>query len=416
LNVVLRLAATGGKFLLVIFLLKFLDSKDYAVYILMIASVGYIIFPLGLEFYTYSCREIVSATPAARTFYIKNQFVVYLFSYIVFLPIIISIFVFELLPWKIIYWFYFILIFEHLNQEVYRLLIALSEQLQASIILFIRQGLWPFLLIIMFLSEFVDKTLHAVLAVWGGVSLVAFFLGLTVLSKHIKDLAKARVDKSWILRGLKVSLPFLISTAGVNGVLVIDKYIVEFNHSLEYLASYSLYLSISLSLMLIIDAWIVQFTYQKMIILVNQNDFLALRKAGSLMIYSIIFISVIHAIILFSLLATVIEWTGKKYLVRNHEIIYYLVTYSIINALSLMPHCVLYALKFDKWLTVTGFLNLPIFLTVSYSLYLINFENAVPLSLLLTAFFSFVTKFVGYKLKIQKAESFFVSTNKTLSG
>jgi hypothetical protein len=40
----------------------------------------------------------------------------------------------------------------------------------------------------------------------------------------------------------------------------------------------------------------------------------------------------------------------------------------------------------------------------------------VPLSLLLTAFFSFVTKFVGYKLKIQKAESFFVSTNKTLSG
>lgn len=50
-----------SKFVFIILLAKLLQSSDLGVYGLISAAVGYAIFAIGFEFYTYSTREIINS-------------------------------------------------------------------------------------------------------------------------------------------------------------------------------------------------------------------------------------------------------------------------------------------------------------------------------------------------------------------
>ena len=77
----LRGLTLTSKFLLVFFLAKFLEPRDVGLYGLLAAVVGYGIYFVGFDFYTYASRELISANPVDRSKIIINQIFFYLVWY-----------------------------------------------------------------------------------------------------------------------------------------------------------------------------------------------------------------------------------------------------------------------------------------------------------------------------------------------
>lgn len=64
LNLALRAATLFSKFALVFVLAKFLETSEVGLYGLLAATISYVLFALGFDFYTFSTRgsSLTSAT------------------------------------------------------------------------------------------------------------------------------------------------------------------------------------------------------------------------------------------------------------------------------------------------------------------------------------------------------------------
>ena len=135
LNMLLRACTLGARFVFVFFLAKFLDAKAVGYYGLFTATVGYFLYLVGLDFYTYTTREILKAQHEQRGQMLKGQASLSALLYIVVVPLAVWMLPQAQWPSELLLWFFPILVLEHLNQEISRLLIALSEQITASLII-----------------------------------------------------------------------------------------------------------------------------------------------------------------------------------------------------------------------------------------------------------------------------------------
>lgn len=58
-NVGLRGMTLVSKFLLIFFLAVFLEPQELGLYGLIIATIGYSLYPLGSDFYAFTTRELL---------------------------------------------------------------------------------------------------------------------------------------------------------------------------------------------------------------------------------------------------------------------------------------------------------------------------------------------------------------------
>lgn len=72
-NIALRGMTLGSKFLLIFFLARFLEPAELGLYGLLVATIGYALYLLGLDFYTYSTREILKRERNEWGGLLKNQ-------------------------------------------------------------------------------------------------------------------------------------------------------------------------------------------------------------------------------------------------------------------------------------------------------------------------------------------------------
>lgn len=58
-NIAIRGSTLASKFLLIFFLARFLEPSELGVYGLFAATIGYSLYLLGFDFYTYTTRELL---------------------------------------------------------------------------------------------------------------------------------------------------------------------------------------------------------------------------------------------------------------------------------------------------------------------------------------------------------------------
>jgi len=109
-------------------------------YGLLTITISYALYFLGFDFYIFTTREVLKAELETQGRLLKSQVGLSLLLYAVFLPLSMSLFVFGLLPWWLAPWFLGLLILEHINQELNRLLVAINRQLIASWVLFLTRA------------------------------------------------------------------------------------------------------------------------------------------------------------------------------------------------------------------------------------------------------------------------------------
>ncbi len=387
LSLSLRSATLGGKFLLIFFLAKFLSAEEVGLYGLLATTSSYLLFVVGLDFYTYSTRDILFRPEEKWGSYIKSQLLFYVTMYIASIPIFLCVFYYKLLPWYLAPWLYLITILEHIAQELNRFLVVIGRPMSANIVLFFRSGIWCVIAIpVLSLSEEI-RNLNTILTLWtiGGISAIAFGIKDIKTNKHIS--LKGKIEFQWILKGLKTAIPLLIGTLFLRAIFTLDKYWFESLNSLEILAAYILFFNLSNALQSFLDASVFIHSYPKLI--KQKNNAVEFKKESKKLLKQTLVVIIIFSLLSAASLPIIVKIIDNPNYTNNTQLFYVLLIAVSLFCLSMVPHFILYSKNKDKIIIKSHSYAFFIFIISSYILSLYTDKFAIPIGLCIT--FSYLT-------------------------
>lgn len=391
-NVFLRATTLLGKFLLIFFLARFLEPSNLGLYGLLTASVSFALYVVGLDFYTYSTRELLKQERSVWGGFLKGQGALCLLLYVLLAPVILLLFVFELLPWSILPWFFVLLVLEHLNQELGRLLIAAGRPVMASLILFFRSGLWAVLITAMMFLDSQWRSLEWVFLAWGAGSLLGLSVGAWQVScLSIGNWSRA-IDWQWIRRGVVVAVPFVIATLALRALSTLDRYWFQVLADLEALGAYVLFAGISSSLLSFLDAGVFAFIYPSLIRAYQERDQMAFVRNLRKLLMQTFTVSIGFVCCAVLLIKPLLLWMNKPIYISQVHLFPWVLAAAVLYALGMIPHYALYAQSLDKPIIHSHLMSLTIFLLATYFLSSWLGSLAVPISLCIAFFFIFCWK------------------------
>lgn len=402
LNTALRGSTLVSKFLLIFLLAKFLPPAEVGLYGLLTASIAYALMGLGLDFYTFATRELIATDRRQWAGLLRDQGVFYLLAYLLLLPLFLLLFSTGALPWSLALWFFPLLVFEHLAQEFNRLLVAMSEPLWASIVLFVRSGLWAIVVSLWMWFSPEVRELNHVLFAWLIGSLAASVLAFTRLRGLGTESLQEKINWGWIKRGVLVALPFAVATLSLRGLYTVDRYLIEAISGLEVLAAYVLYAGIANAVMNFLDASVFSFQYPKLLMASSQNDDARFEQEMRLLWkHTLVATAALSAAALL-LAGPVVGWLDRPVYAAHLHLLYWALLGVALMALSMVPHYGLYARHVDRPIVYIHLAALPIFGGAVWLLKPSMTETAVPAAVAAACLFIFLAKTIVYQQSSHK--------------
>lgn len=370
--------------------------SEVGMYGLFVASVAYGVFVVGAEFNTFSSREIIKAHPEKRGGMIKGHLALSLVLYLFIIPV--SIFILYNQNWSndVIFFFIPLLILEHLNQEISRLLIAMSEQLSSSIVLLLRQAAWAIAAMIIMIIFEESRNINAILWFWTIFSALAVVLGVHKIFQLDIQGWKMLIDWAWVKKGLWVSSGFFIATLALRAVQTFDRFWLESLENASIVGAYVIYAGVAGVLLVFLEAGIFSFLFPLLIRLVNENNDMEAGIVLMSALWQTIFISVTFAFSSMLILPILIDWLDNEVYSENIFLYKWIVSSTIFFGLSLVPHYGLYSNGADKPIIYGHILAMFLFFIFTFIFSFYTTILAIPLGLNVSFAFLFIWKFWAY--------------------
>jgi len=361
-NMALRGLTLLSKFFLLVYLAKVLAPEQLGVYGLFTVTVSYTLYLLGLDFYTYAQREMLSLPHAAWGGMIRNQFMFYAVVYLFVLPLLLLVFVGGWLPWKMIGWFYLILTLEHLSQELCRLLVACGKVTLANVTLFFRGGAWVFAVVLLFWAK---PELHGLTAIWAGWSVgvaISIVIAFMAVRRAVGPaLVKAATDWRWVRRGLKVAAQFLLGTLALRGLFTFDRYFLDLYAGKSVVGVYSFYMGIANALLGFADAGVISRLYPRLVAAYRAGRHEEYRQHLKELAVGIVLLFVIFSLGLFVTIKPVLQYIGREVYLEQITTLWVLLAAMGVYSLGLVPHYALYSRGADRAIVVASVIAVLIF-------------------------------------------------------
>lgn len=398
-NVALRTGTLVTRFALVFILAKYLDAAAVGYYGLFTAAIGCALLCFGLDLYIYTTREITRLEQAKQGRLLKSQAALVGILYLLLAPVTLLILPWAGLPTELIWWFLPILVLEHLNQEIFRLLVILSRQITASVLLFIRQGSWAIAVASLMALNEDTRNLHFVMSLWTGAGALAALAGLRTIYTMRLGGWRETVEWAWIKKGIAVSSAFLVATLSLRAIQTLDRFWLQDLAGIEIVGVYVLFFGVSSALNVFLDAAIFSFRYPEMVALANEKKFDDLhRKARQMALHTF------SACLLFTLasslaLPPLLDWIGHEVYITQITLYYWILAARIGYSLAMVPHYALYALGRDGPIIASHLAALPVFIITTLALTQVSRPYAVPIGVLVAMLVVLLWKSAAY-LKI----------------
>jgi O-antigen/teichoic acid export membrane protein len=393
-NIVIQGSTLASRFLLVFLLARYLEPAQLGLYGLLTVTVGYSLYLLGFDFYVFTTRELIRHEKIYWGKLLKDQAVLSLIFYMVFLPLLLLVFSGGFLPWKLAPWFFALLVLEHLNQELGRLLVALSQPLWASVVLFLRQGSWAIVITILMAMQPQLRSVEMVFAAWSVGAVCALIIGISRVASLRIGGWRTAVDWKWIRAGLKVSLPFFLATLCIRGLFTADRYWLNALAGLDVVGAYVLFAGVASTLMTFLDAGVFSFAYPGLIRAHHEKHPELFKKYFSQLFWSTCVLSIGFAIVSMVLLPLLLVWMGKPFYLAHQSLYPWLLGATILYALGMVPHYGLYAQGFDRPIIYSHAASLAVFVGATWIAAQFNSLIAVPLGLCAT--FAIIAMWKGW--------------------
>ncbi len=123
---VLRFGTLATRFLFVFFVAKYLDVASVGYYGIFTATIALGVLFVGFEYHTYVTRNLARSPEEERGRMLKAHAAVSGILYLVLLPVVLVLLSQVSWPNSLTLWFLPLLLLEHFNQEIFRLLIVMS--------------------------------------------------------------------------------------------------------------------------------------------------------------------------------------------------------------------------------------------------------------------------------------------------
>ena len=362
-NLSIRSINLASKFILIVFLAKLLSTEEFGQYGVLTAFINLSLYFIGLDFYTYSNREILKNNKNDSSKIIISHFYLIAIVYLISLPILFLLFTNEVLDKKYIVVFYIILILEHINQELMRFLITFGKPILSNLLFFIRSGAWSFIIIsISYMEKRTD--LLSVLEIWIAAEMICLVFSIITLQNTSFRFNFKKFDWAWIKKGLKICLPFMIGTLAIRAIFTGDRYIIEQFFNSETLASYILFSSLAAAIISFMDAAVFSFLYPKLVLDVNNRNTEYRNIIKQFYTKTIFFLIIINTLAFF-LIHPLLEIIGKSEFLNHIKYFYFLIAIQSIYCLSMVPHYVLYSLHKDKHIIYSHLISAITFFILS---------------------------------------------------
>lgn len=345
---------------------RLLAPAEVGIYGVLSTTIGLSIYIVGMDFYVFNTREILSSKSKDKELFIRDQFLFHIFSYVIFLPILIILFILNIIPVKYAFIFYVLLVLEHLSQEFNRVFITLSKPIVANVTLFFRSGAWAYAAMILFFISDDTHNLWTVLIGW--VSGVLFSVLLSIY--YLKDLnwyivKSKKVNWKWVKRGVVVSFPLFVGNIALKLAEYLDRYFITFYKGKALVGAYTFYGSLSNLLVIFAQTGVIMILGPKVIRNFQSGDYkiykIQMKKMTSGVIISTIFISLALAIGIIPITKLI----GKP-IYANHLSAYWtLIGAYAFSVLALLPHQTLYVRFKDKAIIVSSLISLGVSLLLN---------------------------------------------------
>lgn len=356
-NLGLRGLTLASKFLLMLFLARYLQPEEMGIYGLMTATVASALFFLGLDFYVFSTRALLAEGVKNQARLIRDQAVFHGAIYVLALPLLLVVFSAGVLPWSYLGWMYLLLILEHVSQEAYRLLIALSLPVEANVTLFLRSGAWVYAVCAMVFWLPATRDLTTIWAGWGfGVALSLIYAGWALRGLGWRQALREPIDWPWLRAGLVTALPFFASTLALKTIEYSDRYFIEHFCGKADVGIYTFFIGIANSVQAFIFAGVLSILYPKLLQAAQHGEMdvyrAHFRKMTRMTVLGVLVVGLVAAAAIVPLL-----WVIDRPIFSEHLPIYWLLIVSAgVTSLGQIPHYGLYAQKQDRMLVVSTFI------------------------------------------------------------
>ncbi|MCK1452495.1 oligosaccharide flippase family protein [Bradyrhizobium sp. 35] len=247
---VLRALTLASRFLLSLLLARMLSPAEMGEYGLLAATLAFALLAVGLEFYSYTLRELVPATPERRARIIADQMTLGTAALVaVGIAVAVAISVGSF-PARLAPWFIVILVTEHISLEATRILIITGRPVRAYIGVFLRGGIWVYAIAVLMFVLPSMRTLETVLVWWalGGVASIVFS-AFSLSELPWRELRGYVPDLQNIREGLWTARPFMLTAAGALVISYVDRFVIDAFVGRDALGIYTFYSTILIGLL-----------------------------------------------------------------------------------------------------------------------------------------------------------------------
>lgn len=368
---ILRALTLVSRFLLSLVLARMLSPAEVGEYGLLTAALAFALLAIGLEFYSYTLREMVPATPVQQIWIIADQMALGATSLLVVGVLIFSAVLAGLLPARLAPWFLLILITEHVSLKSTRILIITWRPVRAYVGVFLRGGVWVYAIAVLMFMAPSTRTLETVLISWAlGGLLAIVFSAISLLDLPWRELRGYRPDWHAILNGLRTARPFMLTAAGALIISYVDRFVIDRFVGREALGIYTFYSTILIGLLSLGGS--VSHQFLPKIIAGYASGVDAYRKALRSFSWSMLALASGTMVLSGLAMGPMLNVLGLSAYASSISVFYSMLPGIFLRMLGDVPSYALYAARSDKYLllcnlgaalvsTVLNFILVPVF-------------------------------------------------------
>ncbi len=348
-NVILRAATMASKFILLLYMARYLSAEDLGSFGLITVTIGIAVYVLGMDFYVFSGRELLRQSNVPTAPMLRDQFIFHTIIYVFGLPLLIIPFLAGVLSWNYIGWIYILLILEHVSQEAYRVLITVSRATTANMILFLRSGIWIYAAIAVGIFVPRMQNLHFILLTWMIGATLSIGGAVYALRKYgWNNVKSVPIDWAWIRRGAGISLPFFIGTIALMGVQYMDRYFIQAYYGEAKVGIYTFYSQLANALQIFMASGVLSLLYPKLITYFQSGDLANYRIMKRKLIKGVSIGGGLIAAILSVAVPIIVRFLNRPHFAEYLSLFWFLLGSAMILTISYIPHYMLYAQHRDK--------------------------------------------------------------------
>lgn len=351
----MRACSLVARFLLVIVLVKYFTPDEVGAYGLLTAQVAYVLFFWGAEYYNYVSRAVIEIPEVEQAAIIRDQFVFYGLIFLLMAPILLFLFYRNILPSHLCIWFFVIAFFEHISNELMRILIALARPYMVNMVFFIRQGLWVFVLLPIFYFFPSSHHLSVIFLSW----IIGAFLSILLAAYalyHLPWKQALRMPVNWrqMFKGFRISQPFLVTAFCALSFMYLERFFVSYYSGLAAVGVYTFYSGLSTALHSFVNSGVSKMRLAFLLSAGKQNDTVLFHEETVGMLkYTVCFV-LFFAVLMLILINPFLHMMNKEFYLKYVSLFYYLLFGAVCRSIADVPLYTLYAKHHDRLLLLVN--------------------------------------------------------------